>query len=135
MNWAGGMIWPVTPAKQSTKEYYDSMKDKSYPLNLESDKRGRAITFTMTERRPGWEEDVKSLYKMLKSINFDVERVYDPDCNEIVDCLKAFVENPENRLIDMCFVIFMGHGYATRNNLHDVNLKSQMDHLIFGQSL
>ena len=113
----------INPAKHSTKEYYEKWRGESYPLNLESDKRGRAIIFTMTERRPGWDEDVKSLYRMFKSINVDVERVYDPDYTEIVDCLKAFVENPENISIDMCFVIFMGHGYATTNNLHDVNLK------------
>ena len=113
----------INPAKHSTKEYYDSMKDKSYPLNLESDKRGRAIIFTMTENRPGWDEDVKSLYRMLKSINFDVKRVYDPDYNEICADLKAFVEHSDNHHIDICFVIFMGHGCSTRTNLNDVNLQ------------
>ena len=113
----------IIPAKHSTKEYYEKWRGESYKLNLESDKRGRAIIFTMTERRPGWEEDVKSLYMMLKSINVDVERVYDPDYNGICADLKAFVEHSDNHHIDICFVIFMGHGYSTRTNLHDVILQ------------
>ena len=113
----------TNPARHSTQEYYEKWRGESYPLNLESDKRGRAIIFTMTENRPGWEEDVKSLYRMLKSINVDVERVYDPDYNGICADLKAFVEHSDNHQIDMCFVIFMGHGHSTRTNLHDVNLQ------------
>ena len=113
----------INPAKHSTKEYYKQWKSISYPLNLDSDKRARAIMFTMTRRRPGWEQDVRSLYKMLKSLNVDVERVYDPDYDQILTSLKAFVENQENHLIDMCFVIFMGHGCTTINNQHDVNLE------------
>ena len=99
----------ITPAKHSTTDYYNTWKSDSYPLNLESDKRARAIMFTMTARRRGWKEDVTSLYKMLKSFNVDVERVYDPDYVQIQTSLKAFVENQENNEIDMCFVIFMGH--------------------------
>ena len=113
----------INPAKASTKEYYEEWKNVSYPLNLESDKRGRAIIFTMTERRPGWEEDVKSLYKMLKSINMDVELVNDPDHSKIVNSLEAFVEHRENLLIDMCFVIFMGHGFASKDSTQDVYIK------------
>ena len=60
---------------------------------------------------------------MLKSFNVDVERVYDPDYVQIQTSLKAFVENQENSEIDMCFVIFMGHGCTTRSNVHDVNLE------------
>ena len=60
---------------------------------------------------------------MLKSFNVDVERVYDPDYVQIQTSLKAFVENQENSEIDMCFVIFMGHGCTTRRNVHDVNLE------------
>ena len=113
----------INPAKASTKEYYEEWKNMSYPLNLESDKRGRAIIFTMTENRPGWEEDVKSLYKMLKSINMDVELVNDPDHSKIVNSLEAFVEHRENLLIDMCFVIFMGHGFASKDSTQDVYIK------------
>ena len=113
----------ITTAQSSATEYYHKWKRDSYPLNLDSDKRARAIMFTMTRRRPGWEHDVRSLYKMLKSFSVDVERVYDPDYNQILTSLKAFVENEENHLIDMCFVIFMGHGCTTINNQHDVNLE------------
>ena len=113
----------ITQARHSTKEYYNEWKAKSYPLNLASDKRARAIMFTMTGERPGWDEDVKTIYKMFKSFNIDVELVYDPDKGKIQTSLKAFVEHEENNQIDMCFIIFMGHGCTTPYNQHDVNLK------------
>ena len=113
----------IIPAQPCETEYYHKWKNESYPLNLDSDKRARAIMFTMTERRPGWEQDVRSLHQMLKSFNVDVERVYDPDYVHILTSLKAFVENEENNLIDMCFIIFMGHGCTTIKNEHDVNLE------------
>ena len=49
----------ITPAKHSTTDYYNTWKSDSYPLNLESDKRARAVMFTMTARRRGWKEDVR----------------------------------------------------------------------------
>ena len=43
----------ITPAKRSTMDYYDTWKSDSYPLNLESDKRARAINDSKKARLEG----------------------------------------------------------------------------------
>ena len=112
----------ITPAKSSTCEYYHKHKDKSYPLNLESDMRGRAIVFVMTRRRLGWQHEVWDLYRMFKSLNIEVIFVYDPNVRTLREKLLKFVTDEVNDLIDCCFVTFLGHGSRKEDNNQDVFL-------------
>ena len=112
----------ITPAKSSTCEYYQKNKDESYPLNLESDMRGRAIVFVMTRRRPGWQHEVWDLYRMFKSLNIQVIFVFDPNVRTLGEKLLEFVTDEANDLIDCCFVTFLGHGSRKEDNNQDVFL-------------
>ena len=112
----------ITPAKSSTCEYYKKNKDESYPLNLESDMRGRAIVFVMTLRRPGWQHEVWDLYRMFKSLNIEVIFVYDPNVRTLGEKLLEFVTDEANDVIDCCFVTFLGHGSRKEDNNQDVFL-------------
>ena len=58
----------VLPAKSSSLDYYNQKKGDSYPLNLNSDIRGRAVVFVMSQGRPGWQQEVWDLYKMFNGI-------------------------------------------------------------------
>ena len=126
----------IEPAKASTREYYDSHKDKSYKINLDSGKRGKAIIFVMTHNRIGWEQDVRMLYECFTSLDIDVELYEDPTAQEIDEHLKHFVSDPQNHIIDCCFIAFLGHGYGIKNNVYlstpggDFNIWERC-HLIF----
>ena len=110
----------IMPAKSSTYEYYNNNKDTSYPINLDSDIRGRAIVFVMTRRRPGWQHEVWDLYKMFKSLKIEAQFIYDPNLRTLTESLLEFVTDGSNDLTDCCFVTFLGHGSRKEGNNQDV---------------
>ena len=126
----------IEPAKASTREYYLSNKDKSYKVNLDSGKRGKAIIFVMTRNRIGWEQDVRMLYECFISLDIHVELYEDPTTHDIDEHLKHFASDHQNDIIDCCFVAFLGHGYGIQNNVYlstpngDYNIWERC-HLIF----
>ena len=113
----------IDPAKSSTCEYYNSNKENSYPLNLDSDIRGRALVFVMTENRPGWQYEVWDLYKTCNSVNIKPSFVYDADSKKLQSELKYFVTHEDNRLIDCCIVAFLGHGSKKPTNFLDSSFR------------
>ena len=60
-------------------DFFDSVFLQSYPIDVSTHLRGRAIVFTVTVDRPGWDHDVKYMYKCFRSLDIEVERVYNPN--------------------------------------------------------
>ena len=112
----------IDPAEPSTLEYYNNNKDDSFDVNLDSDIRGRAIVFEMTNDRPGWQDEVWAQYKMYKAISFDAEFVYDPKALTITKKLTEFARSDRTKEAKLVFIAFCGHGYTKEYNKHDVYL-------------
>ena len=111
-------------AESSTTEYYNNNKDTSFPVNLDSDIRGRAIVFVMTAGRTLWQNEVWAQYKMYNAIRYHVEFIYDPRISEIRQRIKNFVRNNRSKEADMVFIAFCGHGYSTVENKNGVYLET-----------
>ena len=52
---------------------------QSYNIIPSHEQRGRALIVTMTDDRPGWKQDVRSLHRLFESLKVTTKYVFDPD--------------------------------------------------------
>ena len=102
----------VKEVRSSTRKYYKEHKDRSYPINVANETRGRAIVFIMTKDRNGYQKEVQSLYSFFESFKIKTDYQYDLHSNGIYNKLLNSVEDESNEQIDYFIAVFAGHGFS-----------------------
>ena len=121
--------------KKSTMEYYESKKEASYPLNIGTVKRGRALVFVTEGQSMDFQMDLLKLFADLSVRHWII---FDPDVDTIDWYLKEFVMLKEHENIDYFFVFFigkrLGNGidtvYVTKDGYFNI---FQECHSVFGR--
>ena len=95
--------------RQSTPEYYDAVKELSYPLNMDTLKRGRALVFVTEGQSMDFQMD---LLKLFASLSIQHWIIHDPDIETIDWYLKDVVQKKEHDNVDYCLVFFIGRHFG-----------------------
>ena len=107
---------PGLVIRESKEEYYNSIKDESYPVSLQTVTRGRAVVFITGGIEMQYRTDL-DLLRLFASLSIQFWLIYDPDVDVINFYLKEMGQIMEQDTVDYCFVFFIGscvrHGIDT----------------------
>ena len=115
---------PEYVIQETTKEYFVSTKQDSYPISLQTLTRGRAIVFITGGKYMQYRTDF-DLIKLLASLSIQYWLIYDPDVETIDFYLKDFFQIKEHDVVDYCLVFFIRH--ETNSDCG----KSEMEYKLF----
>ena len=94
---------PGLVIQESKEEYYDSIKDESYPVCLQTVRRGRAVIFITGGNEMQYRTDL-DLLRLFASLSIQFWLIYDPDVDVINFYLKELGQIMEQDTVDYCFV-------------------------------